>query len=134
VTAIFLDTSVLIYAYSTDDQAKWQVATALLADGGHVSVQCLNEFASVARRKLGFDWAEIATASADIVDLCHSVVPVTQGVHRRGLSLAKTYNLALHDAVLVAAAIEAGADILYSEDMHNSLVVDGRVTIRNPFA
>jgi len=35
--------------------------------------------------------------------------------------------------MIVAAAVESGCDVLYSEDMHHGLVVAGRLRIENPF-
>jgi predicted nucleic acid-binding protein len=46
----FLDTCILLYALAQKDRRE-AVARKLLAEGGKISVQVLNEFASVARRK-----------------------------------------------------------------------------------
>jgi predicted nucleic acid-binding protein len=53
----FFDTNVLLYLLSTD--AKADQAESLLAGGGVVSVQVLNEFVSVALRKLKMKWPEL---------------------------------------------------------------------------
>ena len=47
---------------------------------------------------------------------------------------ARRYKIAFYDAAIVAAALLADCDTLWSEDMHDGLVIDGRLTIRNPFA
>lgn len=130
----FLDTNILVYAYAIDRDEKWRTAIRLLEEGASISVQCLNEFAAVARRKLGFDWPTIETASDYIVDLCTAVQPLTLGIHQHGLMLTRSYGLSLWDGMIVAAAIESGCDTLYSEDMHAGLVVDGRLRVVNPFA
>jgi predicted nucleic acid-binding protein len=62
-----------------------------------------------------------------------TVMPVTKSTHERGIVYAERYQLAIFDANIVAAAVLAGCTTLYSEDMHNGLVIDG-LTIRNPFA
>lgn len=54
----FFDTNVLLYLVSADSR-KADRAESLLAQGGHVSVQVLNEFASAARRKAAMPWEEI---------------------------------------------------------------------------
>ena len=55
-------------------------------------------------------------------------------LHQLGLRLAESYTLSIYDGMIAAAAVVAGCDILYSEDMHHGLVIDGRVRIVNPFA
>lgn len=64
----FFDTNVLIYAFAADDRRSLR-AEELLAEGGVIGVQVLNEFSSVARRKLQWQWAQIESALAIIDDL-----------------------------------------------------------------
>lgn len=54
--------------------------------------------------------------------------------HLLGIEVAKRYRLQLFDSMIVAAALLAGSETLYSEDMHNGLVIEDRLTILNPFA
>jgi predicted nucleic acid-binding protein len=61
------------------------------------------------------------------------VVPLTEAIHEDGLRLAKRYSLSICDALIVAAALDSGCDVLWSEDMEHDLLVDGRLRIRNPF-
>lgn len=127
----FLDTNVLVYLFADDPRASR--AEALLGSGCVTGVQALNEFANVARRKLGFDWAEVGEALRSIRALCHAVVPLDMDVHEDGLRVAERHRLALFDALMVAAALRSGCDTLWSEDMHHGLVVDGRLRVANPF-
>ena len=130
----FLDTNILIYCFARGD-VRLPAARALLNQGvGVISVQSLNEFAHVARRKLRMTWAEAREARDMIMLMCEPPQPLTFELHDRALELADRWELSLHDAMIVAAALKAGCDTLYSEDMHHGLVIDGRVTITNPFA
>ncbi len=129
--ADFFDTNVLLYLFSGDD-VKAGRAEGLLAAGGVVSVQVLNEFASVASRKLTMPWAEIQTILRDIRRFCKAV-PLTVEAHERGLELAQRHGFSLYDAMVVASALEAGCTTLWSEDFQDGLQVDGVLTIRNPF-
>jgi predicted nucleic acid-binding protein len=129
-TEAFLDTNIVIHAL-VGGPALAEPAFALLKAGGTVSVQVLNEFASTLRRKFSADWPEIKLASERIRELC-AVVPLTADIHARGLDLAERYVLSTYDAMIVAAALTAGCTVLYSEDMHDGLVID-RLTIRNPY-
>jgi predicted nucleic acid-binding protein len=82
-------------------------AEALIVSGGVVSVQVLNQLASVSRRKLGLSWEEIGDAIAAIRVLCPSPTPLTIDTHDAGLRLAAQYGFLFYDALIVAAALEA---------------------------
>ena len=125
----FFDTNVLLYLLSND--AKADQAEALLARGGVVSVQVLNEFASVAFRKLKMTWPEIREILATIRAICE-VIPVTVEIHETGLVIAERYRLSFYDSLILAAAKQAKCRMIYSEDMQDGQIIQG-VSIRNPF-
>lgn len=127
----FFDSNVALYL-AAGDQRRADRAEALLAEGGVISVQVLNEIANVALRKFGMTSLELGDFLSGI-RVVVSVVPVTVEVHELALWVRERHKLAFHDCVIVAAALIAGCDLLWSEDMHDGLVVDGRLTIRNPF-
>jgi predicted nucleic acid-binding protein len=129
----FFDTNVLVYVVAQRDE-RTTVAEALVAGGGVVSVQVLNELASVARRRLGLAWDEIGEALTAIRVLCPSPVPLTVETHEAGLRIAAQYRFHIYDALITAAALEAECTTLYSEDLQDGQIIDGRLTIRNPFA
>ena len=129
--AEFLDSNILVYAFTADPRAA--AAQALLERGCMISVQGLNEFANVARRKLGKSWEEIRDALAAIRTLCKNVLPINLDTHDAALDLAERHGFALFDALMIAAALEAGSDILWSEDMQHGMTIDGRLRIANPF-
>ncbi len=127
----FVDTNVLLYLLS-GDAAKAERAEALLRGRAVISVQVLNEFANVARRKLRLGWPEVGLALVDIRRFCE-VQPLTLETHERGIALAARYQLSVYDAMIAAAALEAGCATLASEDFSAGRRLD-RVTIRDPFA
>lgn len=127
----FFDTNVLIYSASQDERTER--AEALLSGGGIISVQVLNEFAAVAHRKLNMPWEDVAEALAAIKILCPEPVPITLQTHEAALQIAMRYRYHIYDALVVAAALDAGCTTLYSEDLQAGQVIDGRLTIRNPF-
>lgn len=129
-TDVFLDTNVLVY--SASENPKCMASERLLRRGGTVSVQVLNEFAAVARRKLGFTITEVRHVLAAVLATC-IVVPVTIETHERGLDIAERYSLNVYDGLILAAAALAGCGVVYSDDMHDGLVAGG-VTVRNPYA
>src|SRR5271154_5978439 len=127
----FFDTNVILYAFSQDD-TRGQVAETLLAAGGTVSVQVLNEFVAVARRKLDKSWKEVRRALDILRVFCPEPVPLTVEIHERALQVAERYGYSIFDSLFIAAALRAGARTVYSEDMQDGQTIDG-LTIRNPF-
>jgi predicted nucleic acid-binding protein len=127
----FFDTNVLLYLFS-DEAAKADRAEALLAGGGVVSVQVLNEFVAVARRKLGLGWDEVEEALS-VFRAALDVVPLDLTTHEAGLAVARTTGHAIYDALIIAAAARAGCRTLWTEDMADGQETE-RLRIANPFA
>lgn len=125
----FFDTNVLLYLLSAD--AKADQVESLLAVGGVVSIQVLNEFVSVAFRKLKMKWPEIREILATIRAICE-VIPMTVETHETGLTIAERYGFSFYDSLILSAAIQAECRVVYSEDMQDGQIVQS-VTIRNPF-
>jgi predicted nucleic acid-binding protein len=128
----FLDTNVLVYSIAKDDPRS-EIAEALLAAGGVISVQVLNEFAVTARRKLGMSWEDVTGALDAIRVLCPAPRAVTIETHDAALSIARTYDFHVYDALVVASALAADCETLYTEDLQDGQVIEERLTIRNPF-
>jgi predicted nucleic acid-binding protein len=128
----FFDTNVLIYAVG-ENELRAARSEELLLSGGVVSVQVLNEFTSVARRKLQMPWAEVAEAVEAFLVLCPTPVPVTLEIHTAALAIAQKLGCNIYDALVVAAALDAGCATLYSEDFQDGQKIAGKLKVRNPF-
>ena len=126
----FFDTNILVYAQQNG--VKADKARALLAAGGALSVQVLNEFAAVARRKLGKDWDEIGEAIEDALALVDPPLSLTMTLHAAAREIARDHGFGFYDALIVAAALDAGCDTLLSEDLQGGRVF-GALRIINPF-
>lgn len=126
----FFDTNILVYAQQIGGKADR--ARALFADGGKLSVQVLNEFTAVSRRKQQRDWREIAEAVSDVLTMVDPPLALTLDLHAAARALAEDHRLSFYDALIIASAIEAGCDILYSEDMQHGRTIGG-LAIVNPF-
>ena len=132
MTLPFLDTNVLLYAALQPDRRS-EAARALLRSGAIVSVQVLNEFTNAAWRKLKRPWPEIVRALAAVRAICPAPLPLTLVTHETALILARRTGYAIYDTLILASALEAGCDVLYSEDMQDGRVIEGQLTINNPF-
>ena len=126
----FFDTNIFVYAFL--DVEKRRPALAALARGGVISVQVLNEFTSVARRKWQRPWQEIEAAVGVIRVGFPEVVPVTVETHAAALTLARDHGLSFCDALIVASAQDAGCDTLYSEGLQAGLRLRDLAVV-NPF-
>jgi predicted nucleic acid-binding protein len=127
----FIDTNVLVYLAS-GDPAKADRAERIAAAGGTISVQVLNELANVSRRKMGLSWIETHAFLLTVRALL-AVEPMTSDGHDLGLAIAERYGLSIYDAMIAASALQADCDTLWSEDMHDGLVIENRLRVSNPF-
>jgi predicted nucleic acid-binding protein len=129
--ASFFDTNVLVYLAS-GDAAKADRAEAAVAAGGAISVQVLNEFTNVARRKMRMSWADTHAFLSTLRALL-TVHPLTVETHETGLQLAERYGFSTYDGMIAASALHAGCDTLWSEDMQHGMVLDEGLRILDPF-
>lgn len=128
---VFFDTNVVLHLLSSD-VAKADRSEEILSIGGTISVQVLNEFASVASRKLKMSWTEIHDVLTQVRVVC-AVEPVSIATHDRALAVVNRYRLSWYDALIVASALIAQCTTLYSEDLQDGQVIEKCLTIRNPY-
>jgi len=131
-TKSFVDSNVVLYLLS-GDETKANRAESLLLRRPTISVQVLNEVASVCSRKLQMPWIEVGQFLEPIRSLCR-VVPISVDTHDLGRKLAERHGLSFYDACIVASASIEGCEYLYTEDMHDGLCVEGGPVLKNPFA
>ena len=127
----FLDTNVILYLLSSDE-AKANRAEALLAQGGTISVQVLNEAVNVMTKKLKMGLDEVCEVLAGVRYAC-DVLPVTLEMHDLALDIMRRYGFSIYDSGIVAAAASAGCTNLFSEDLQDGQRIAPDLTIDNPF-
>ncbi len=127
----FFDTSVLLHLVSAETRKADRVEE-LLASRGTISVQVLNEFMAVARRKLGMTTGEVREILGVVRKLC-TVEDVSAETHDRAALVHERYGFGFFDSVLVASALMSGARDLYTEDLQHGQVIDKRLRVINPF-
>lgn len=126
----FIDSNVVLYLFSSDT-VKADRAESILQSGGSISVQVLNEVASVCLRKLKMTWEDVDAVLETLKSTCE-VLPVTLASHEKAVGLAKRFQISFYDANIVATAILCGADTLFSEDMQNDMSMES-LNVVNPF-
>jgi len=77
-------------------------------------------------------WAETREFLSMIRSLLN-VHPLTAEVHEAGLSLAERHGLSVYDAMIVASALMADCETLWTEGMHHGLLIEHRLRILDPF-
>ncbi|NLS02572.1 PIN domain-containing protein [Rhizobium sp. P32RR-XVIII] len=127
----FLDTNILVYAFTEDPRAE--AAQSLLLKPFVLSVQTLNEFANVGRKKLNMSWADLHLAIADVITMAAAIAAIDERTTISAINLAERYNLNFYDAAMIAAALQMNCVRFYSEDLQHGLVIDGHLTVINPF-
>jgi predicted nucleic acid-binding protein len=128
---IALDTNILVYSFDPQN-FKSKIADDLIAELPIIPVQVVSEFLNVSKRLLSIPKLDILKKCNLILRECN-IVPTTQTVLNHAEKLITRYDLQLFDAIIVAAALEAGCTILYTEDMHHGLIIEGTLSIINPF-
>lgn len=132
MTKFALDTNVLIYNHYLENERKRDIAHKLLTMSPIISAQVVSEYINVMKRLL-------PTSKTNLMDLCIQwmekceIHPVNISTLRIAKHIIQCYDLQIFDSIIVASAVEANCEILYSEDMHHGLEIDGRLKILNPF-
>lgn len=129
---VFLDTNILIYATGQDGR-RTQTARDIVAQGGTISVQVINEFVNVSLRKLRWSWPDVRGALAALQEALSAPLDVDMRTHVKALAVCERHRFSFYDSLIVASALLARCKILLSEDMADGQVIEG-LMIRNPFA
>lgn len=129
---VTVDSNVAVYAF-IDAGLKSRIAADAVEKADFISVQVLNEFASVAFRKHRRAWPEITDKIADIRSVVKRVIPIDEAHNRDALRIAARFRLSFYDALMLAVALAGGARTIYSEDMQHDLEIDGALRIVDPF-
>ncbi len=135
IAEVFLDSNVLLYACSAapDDAEKRRVAEGLMLGGPFaLSAQVMQEFIANALHKprLGISEGNI-DATLQMASLVR-VQSVTRELVLSAVTLRRRYKLSQWDATILAAAMELGCCVVYSEDMNDGQDYGG-VRVVNPF-
>jgi predicted nucleic acid-binding protein len=127
----FADTNIVVYAVGQDSDKRTR-ARQILAQGVMVSSQVINETVSVLTRKQGANIVAAHEVAESLLELCE-LVPVDESTIREAIRLVRRYKLSHWDSLIVAAALLAGCEKLYSQDMQHGQVFDERLEVVNPF-
>lgn len=130
----FVDTNVWLYAFiESGTPEKSGIARRLIQTSDPtVSTQVINEVCVNLLRRANFSEEQIGQLIEAFYEKCQ-VVELTKTVLLTASRLRQRYPMSFWDSLIVAAALEAGVPVLYSEDMQHGLIVEGQLQIQNLF-
>ncbi|NOX84577.1 MAG: PIN domain-containing protein [Chlorobi bacterium] len=129
----FLDTNVLIYAYSVTEPDKRIVAIELSENTTpFISTQVIQEFSNILYKKFDLNWDQISSAIDEITDICSVAVNDLKTI-KSACEIARKYQFSFYDSLILSAALEAGCNILYTEDLQQNQLIENKLRIINPF-
>ena len=131
---IFLDTNILIYAYSTDEPTKKNAIDMLLQQNSKIliSTQVINEFINVMHKKRKVSYDNLIIAVQELFQN-FIVVAIENATINNALCIANKYHYSYFDSLIIASSLESQCITLFTEDMHHGQIIENTLTIINPF-
>ncbi|MFI5201520.1 MAG: PIN domain-containing protein [Candidatus Kapaibacterium sp.] len=118
----FIDTNIALYALDAHSP-KGRIAEELLAEHPCMSTQVIMESVNVLIKKLGFPRSD-AFEHARFLVFNSEVTIILQSTLLKGFEISERYNYSHWDSLIIASALEAGCETLYSEDMNDGQVIE----------
>lgn len=130
---VFFDTNVLVYAHTDIDTVKQSIAQNLILNNeSFISSQVIQELANTLFRKFKHTWKDIEKVISEAID--NNSLQINSGpTVLKACKIAERYAFSFYDSLIIAAAIECGCTVLYSEDMNHGQVIEEKLKIINPF-
>jgi predicted nucleic acid-binding protein len=128
---VFIDTNLVIYSLG-QNSVKASVVAPLLASHPFISTQVLSETANVALKKLAISFSEVRKLLRMLETSCQVAI-ITPSTILHTMNIAERYQFSWFDSLIVATALEAGCETLYTEDLQHLQIIEGSLTVHNPF-
>ena len=132
---VFLDTNIIIYAYSDDEPQKQEIANNILEEYEcqiSISTQVINELSNNLFRKFKLNAKAVEAVVLELNDN-FPIVDFNLQTQLKAIKIKERYKLQFYDSMILATALENGCNIIYSEDMQNGQIIENQLTIINPF-
>ena len=129
---IAIDTNILLYSISKDENRKLLIAANLIDASPVIFPQNLSEFINVLLNRWKYPKENMGLIVSEVLQSC-LLVNTSIAAYKRAFELIKKYDFQVFDAIIVASALESGCRLLFSEDMQDNLIIENQLTIINPF-
>lgn len=129
----FIDTNILVYAYSETEPEKKQIAIRLLADRSIcMSTQVVNEFIWIMSSKYHIDMKLLSDVAKNLF-LLYRIDIVDDRTIAFAIDLSMRYQLSYWDSLIISSALKLNCATLYSEDLQHNQIIEKSITVTNPF-
>jgi predicted nucleic acid-binding protein len=132
MSRIALDSNIIIYNHSLSCENKMLIAVGFFNENPVVSSQVISEYLNVMRKKFKMEKNELIQLCSLWLEKC-TVRPVILSTIKLAQNLVSKYDFQIFDGIIIAAALEANCDILYSEDLQDGQIIENSLKIVNPF-
>ncbi len=128
---IFVDSNIILYLF-TDDERRKKIAATLFSKEYIISTQIVNENVNVCLKKLKLS-KEIAYAHGRDMLNSLTVINIHPSTIKTAFDLSVKYGYGYWDSLVISAALENDCELLFTEDMHEGQLIEGKLKIKNPF-
>ena len=130
---VFLDTNIIIYAYSLSDPKKQSISSEILLNNDcTISTQVINEYCNVCFKKNLMHISEILLDVDNILDICE-LVKIDEITIKEALLIKESYKYSYYDSLILSSVLKNNCSILYSEDLQHGQIIENSLKIMNPF-
>ena len=129
---IALDTNILVYLYDASNEKKRKISEDLLLRQPLISSQVVSEYLNVSKRLIKLPKNEIFDKCLRVFSYC-IITPVVYETLTLAKLLMLKYDFQLFDSIIIASTLQTDCSVLYSEDLHLNQIIEGKLTIKNPF-
>ena len=131
---VFIDSNVVIYAYSNSEHVKQQIARNIVRENYTViSTQVLQEISNILGCKYRLDYLSIKETLRECIYSNNEVYTNNRQTIFKACDIAERYQFSFYDSLIIAAALASNCSVLYSEDLQNNQLIEGVLTVINPF-
>ena len=131
---IFLDTNIIIYLYSEDENDKRNMAYNFVNSSNCVtSIQVMNEASNIWFRKHNLNKCEISKYLDEIEAVCDDVMLIRRKTINQAVDIKSQYGYSFYDCLMLSSALEANCEVILTEDMQDGQVIESTLKIVNPF-
>jgi len=131
---VFLDSNVMIYAYFNSEKNKQEMSMQLIRENNVIiSTQVLQEMSNILFRKFKADYEIIKKLLTECIKNSYEIYTNRQQTIFKACDIAARYQFSFYDSLIIAAALDSGCTILYSEDLQHNQRIENTLTIINPY-
>lgn len=128
----FVDSNILVYLIDNKSKEKTKKAHEFLSPDFFISTQVIAENVNVCLKRLKLS-KETAFDFAKLIMGRFRVLQISEQNLLKSFEVSIKYQLSSWDSIIIATALLHNCSIVYSEDMQDGLIIEGTLTIKNPF-